>query len=157
MPIVTLTQNKNGSAQKIADELMHFLADTYALYLKTQNFHWNVAGPNFYSLHSMFEEQYTALAAAVDMIAERIRALKCSVPASFSQFMKLTSLKEENGIPTTKDMLKHLMKDHETIVQHAYIVMTKAQKAHDEATTDMLIERIRDHEKTIWMLRSSIE
>ena len=157
MAIVTLTHNKNNHAQKIADELMHFLADTYALYLKTQNFHWNVTGPNFHSLHKMFEEQYTELAAAVDLVAERIRALKCAVPASFSQFMKLTSLKEENGTPSTKDMLKHLMKDHETVVQHAYIVLIKAQKIHDEATTDLLIERIREHEKTIWMLCSSIE
>jgi starvation-inducible DNA-binding protein len=157
MPIVTLTQNKNNHAQKIADELMHFLADTYALYLKTQNFHWNVTGANFHSLHKMFEEQYNELAAAVDIIAERIRALKCSVPATFSQFMKLTSLKEVTGMPSAKEMLKHLMKDHETLVQHAYIVMTKAQKAHDEATIDLLIERIREHEKTTWMLRSSIE
>jgi starvation-inducible DNA-binding protein len=157
MPIVSLNHNKNNHAQKIADELMHFLADTYALYLKTQNFHWNVTGPNFPALHKMFEEQYNELAAAVDMIAERIRALKCAVPASFSQFMKLTSLKEDNGNLSAKGMLKHLMKDHETIVQHAYIVLTKAQKTHDEATVDMLIERIREHEKIVWMLRSSIE
>jgi starvation-inducible DNA-binding protein len=157
MPIVTLTPNKNNHAQKIADELMHFLADTYALYLKTQNFHWNVTGANFHSLHKMFEEQYNELATAVDIIAERIRSLRCNVPASFSQFMKLTSIKEVQGTPAAKDMLKLLMKDHETIVQHAYIVLTKAQKAHDEATIDLLIERIREHEKTIWMLRSSIE
>lgn len=158
MPIVTLTHNnKNHQSQKIADEMTHFLADTYALYLKTQNFHWNVTGPNFHSLHLMFEAQYNELAAAVDLIAERIRALKCSVPASFSQFMKLTSLKEDNNQLSTKDMLKHLMKDHETVAHHAYIILAKAQKAHDEATTDMLIERIREHEKTAWMLRSCLE
>jgi starvation-inducible DNA-binding protein len=157
MPIVTLTHNKNNHAQKIADELLHFLADTYTLYLKTQNFHWNVTGPNFHSLHQMFEEQYNELAEAVDLIAERIRALKCSVPASFAQFMKLTSLKEETTIPSTKDMLKHLMKDHETIVHHAYIILSKAEKVNDQGTMDMLVERMRAHEKTAWMLRSCLE
>jgi starvation-inducible DNA-binding protein len=158
MAVMTLTQNnKNNHSQKVADELAHFLADTYALYLKTQNFHWNVTGPNFHSLHLMFETQYNELAAAVDLIAERIRALRCSVPASFSQFMKLTSLKETTHTLIAKDMLKQLTKDHETIINHAYIILTKAQKAHDEGTMDLLIERIREHEKTAWMLRSCLE
>jgi starvation-inducible DNA-binding protein len=149
--------HKNNPTQKIADELTRFLADTYTLYLKTQNFHWNVTGPNFHSLHSMFEEQYKELAEAVDLIAERIRALKCRTLASFSHFLKLSSLKEENGLPTTKDMLKQLCKDHEAVVQHAYVIVAKAQKVHDEATVDTMIERIRAHEKAAWMLRSSLE
>ncbi len=157
MSMATIHSTKNHHAQKIADELTHFLADTYLLYLKTQNFHWNVTGPNFHSLHEMFEEQYNELAEAVDLIAERIRALKAAAPASFSHFLKLSSLKEENGVPPTKDMLKQLTKDHETIVQIANNILTKSQKAQDEATTDLLIERIRAHEKTAWMLRSCIE
>src|SRR5437867_362012 len=95
-----MTSTKNHHMQKVADELTHLLADTYTLYLKTQNFHWNVTGPNFHSLHLMFEEQYKELADAVDLIAERIRALKSTTPASFSHFLKLTSLKEENNVPS---------------------------------------------------------
>jgi starvation-inducible DNA-binding protein len=155
MPI-TLA-HKNNHSQKIANELTHFLADTYTLYLKTQNFHWNVTGPHFHSLHQMFEEQYKELAEAVDLVAERIRALKCVALASFSHFLKLSSIKEENGLPATKDMLKQLLRDHEAIVQHAYVIVAKAQKVHDEATVDVMIERIREHEKAAWMLRSSIE
>jgi starvation-inducible DNA-binding protein len=154
---VTSLPSKNHLHQKTGDELTHLLAGTYSLYLKTQNFHWNVTGPNFHSLHLMFEEQYQQLAEAVDVVAERIRALKCKVPASFSQFMKLTILKDETGHPTSKDMIKQLLKDHETIALQCYNILPKASKAHDEATTDLLIERIREHEKTAWMLRSCLE
>jgi starvation-inducible DNA-binding protein len=154
---VTTLPSKNHHMQKIGDELSHLLAGTYSLYLKTQNFHWNVTGPNFHSLHLMFEGQYQQLAEALDVIAERIRALRFKVPASFTQFMKLTILKEENGHPTSKDMIKQLLKDHETIVLQCNNILPKASKAHDEATMDLLIERIRDHEKTAWMLRSCLE
>lgn len=154
---VTSLPSKNNHHQKIADELAHLLADTYTVYIKTQNYHWNVTGPNFHSLHLMFEAQYTELAAAIDVIAERIRSLKCKTPASLSQFQKLTSIKEEHGITASKDMLKILLKDHEIIVNHAYNILTKATKAQDEATMDLLIERIREHEKTAWMLRSCLE
>jgi starvation-inducible DNA-binding protein len=157
MSIATLAHSKNHYSQKVADELMHLLADTYTLYLKTQGFHWNVTGMHFHSLHLMFEEQYKELAEAVDVIAERIRALKCETPASFHNFLKLTSLKEENGVPATKDMLKQLLRDHEFVSQHAYVIFNKAQKTHDEGTMDLLIERIRAHEKTAWMLRSCLE
>jgi starvation-inducible DNA-binding protein len=149
--------SKTHDFQKVADELTHFLADTYVLYLKTQNFHWNVTGMEFHSLHLMFEEQYKDLADAVDLIAERIRALNSPAPASFSQFLKLTSLKEENSVPTAKEMVKILLKDHETVIHHANTMLAKSQKAHDEGTTDLLIERIRVHEKTAWMLRSHLE
>ena len=158
MTVATLSSAKSQHhSSKIADELTHILADTYTLYLKTQNFHWNVTGPNFHSLHLMFEEQYKELAEAIDLIAERIRALKANTPASFSNFLKLTSLKEENGVPATKDMLKQLTKDHETIVNQLYNSLSKAQKAQDEGTMDLCIERIRAHEKTAWMLHSCLE
>lgn len=157
MTTTTTNSNKQRHSSKIADELAHILADTYILYLKTQNFHWNVTGPNFHSLHLMFEEQYNQLADAVDVIAERIRALEVAAPASFANFLKLTSLKEENGVPSSKDMIKQLLKDHETIVSQSYDSLAKAQKAEDEATADLLINRIREHEKTAWMLRSCLE
>jgi starvation-inducible DNA-binding protein len=117
---VTTLPSKNHQHQKIGDELTHLLAGTYSLYLKTQNYHWNVTGPNFHSLHLMFEEQYTQLADAIDVIAERIRALKIRVPASFSQFTKLSVLKDDNTSPNSKEMIKHLLKDHETIILQAY-------------------------------------
>lgn len=156
MSIATLP-SKNNLSQKIAGELNHLLADTYLLYVKTQNYHWNVTGLNFYSLHTMFEEQYKQLAEAVDTIAERIRALRCVAPATLAQFIKLSSLKEEMGVPSTKEMLKHLMKDHEAVAHLANVIIAKAQKAQDEATVDLLVERIREHEKIAWMLRSCLE
>ncbi len=153
----TSTHKKTQSSQSIADELTHFLSDTYLLYLKTQNFHWNVTGPNFYSLHSMFENQYKQLADVVDVIAERIRALGCATPASFSHFIKLSSLKEENGVPSPSDMIHQLLKDHEIMSHHAKIIFSAAEKANDQATMDMLIERMTEHDKTAWMLRSLLE
>lgn len=153
----TDTATKNQALQKVADELAHYLADTYAVYLKTQNFHWNVKGPLFFALHKMFEEQYEELADAVDLIAERIRALGCHTPASFAQFSKLTSIKDETLEVAADDMVKKLLKDHETLAEHATIILIKAQKAQDEATMDLLIERLRAHEKTAWMLKSSLK
>lgn len=153
----TLPSSKSEHSSKIADELTHLLADTYTLSLKTQNFHWNVTGPLFHSYHLMFEAQYKDLAEAVDEIAERIRALNCYTPASFADFLKLTSLKEESQKNSAEDMVKKLLKDHETIIAEANTMLTKAQKAQDEATMDLLIERIREHEKTAWMLRSSVK
>lgn len=150
------TSVKQQHSQKVADELKHFLADTYALYLKTQNFHWNVKSPNFYSLHKMFEEQYQELAEAVDEIAERIRMLGCHTPASFSQFAHLTSIKEEKIEITAEEMLDKLFRDHEMMSQNALEMIPKAQKAHDEATADLLIKRTAAHDKTAWMLKSSI-
>jgi len=147
----------NQHSQKVADELTHHLADTYLLYLKTQNFHWNVTGPNFHSLHLLFERQYKELADAVDVIAERIRALGCTTPASFSHFIKLSSLKEENGAPSATDMIAQLLHDHEVISHHAHIIFATAEKNNDQATMDMLIQRMRDHDKTAWMLRSLLQ
>lgn len=151
------TATKTNLQQKVADELTHLLADTYLLYLKTQNFHWNVKGPLFPALHTMFETQYQELAEAVDTIAERIRALGCYTPASLSHFQKLSSLKECNTEITAKEMIKILQKDHETISEHLLNIFSKAEKADDQATVDMLTERMRAHDKTAWMLRSSLE
>lgn len=140
---------------KIADGLAKLLADTYTLYLKTQNFHWNVTGPHFHSLHRMFEEEYTELAGAVDEIAERIRALGVRAPASFTEFSKLTSISEETSTPNATDMVKKLLKDHESVIDHLQQLMPVAQEAGDEATLDLLITRTEIHQKTAWMLRSS--
>lgn len=146
----------NPLHQKIADELAHFLADSYAVYLKTQNFHWNVKGPHFYALHKMFEEQYQELAAAIDEIAERIRALDTLAPASFSQFSKLMSIKEENTAISAEEMLQKLIKDHQILAERAQIILKKSQQAQDEGTADLLIQRLKAHEKTAWMLKSSL-
>lgn len=150
------TSVKTKHAQKVSEELGHFLADTYALYLKTQNFHWNVSGPFFFPLHKMFEEQYQELALAVDEIAERIRSLGGYTPASFSQFMQLTSLKEEKGKIDAEMMIEKLLKDHETLSQHANHLIETAQTLNDEGTADLLIQRLKVHEKFAWMLRNSL-
>jgi len=146
----------NEATQKISDELNHFLADTYILYLKTQNFHWNVTGPNFYSLHKLFEEQYLELAAAIDEIAERNRALGRYTMASFSQYLELCSIKEEKSEINPDNMVQKLMKDHQVLATHARQLIPKIQKAGDEGTADLLIQRAKSHEKAAWMLKSSL-
>jgi starvation-inducible DNA-binding protein len=152
-PIMT----QNPHLQEVTDELIRFFANTYSVYLKTQNFHWNVTGPYFYSLHKMFEEQYLELAAAVDELAERIRALGSLTPASFSQFLKLSSIKEQTTALDAENMIQALLKDHETLSSHATTIIAAAQKARDEDTADLLIQRLKSHEKTAWMLRSSLK
>jgi len=150
------SSDKNPPMQKVVDGLAHFLADTYTLYLKTQNFHWNVRGPHFHSLHKMFEEQYQALAEAVDVIAERIRALKSLTPASFAQFLRLTSLEENENAPNAEEMIRVLLNDHQTIIKNGQSLFAIAQKAGDEVTGDLLLARLDEHEKTAWMLRSTL-
>lgn len=145
---------KNHTTQ-MTEGLAKLLADTYTLYLKTQNFHWNVTGPLFHSLHKMFEEEYIELAAAVDEIAERIRALGANAPGSFADFLKLTSIKEETGTPIASSMVEKLLADHEIIIAHLQSMMPVAQNMQDEATLDLLITRTEIHQKTAWMLRSS--
>jgi len=147
---------KDPAATKVTKGLAKLLADTYTLYLKTQNFHWHVTGPHFHSLHKMFEEEYVQLAAAVDEIAERIRALNHPAPASFTEFLKLTSIKENVTTPSANDMVKQLLNDHEIIIKHIAEILPVAQQVKDEATFDLLINRTEEHEKTAWMLRSSI-
>lgn len=141
----------------IAQGLSHLLADTYTLYLKTHNFHWNVTGPHFQTLHLMFETHYTELAQAVDVIAERIRALGSFAPGTYAQFVKLSSIKEETEIPKATDMIRLLVEGHESVIRTARNLFPQAQEADDEATADLLTQRIQTHEKTAWMLRSLLE
>lgn len=141
---------------EIVAGLSRLLADTYTLYLKTHNFHWNVTGPMFNTLHTMFETQYTELAMAVDEIAERIRALGVAAPGSYAQFAELTSIKEETGVPTAEDMIAQLVVDQETVVRTARSIFPTADAASDEPTADLLTQRMQTHEKTAWMLRAMI-
>jgi len=141
----------------VTEELKKVLADSYTLYLKTQNYHWNVTGPSFRSLHLMFEEQYTDLAAAVDEVAERIRALGDKAPGSFSQYGKTTSIKEGNENAKSIDMVKELANDQEVILKTLKNALDAAQEAEDEVTADLVIGRMTTHEKNAWMLKSSAE
>jgi len=140
--------------EQIAAGLAEVLADSYTLYLKTQSFHWNVTGPMFNTLHTMFEQHYTELALAVDEIAERIRALGIYSPGSFTQFKQLSSIEEETGVPTAEHMIIQLLEGHETVVRTARKAVKTAEEAADEATVDLLVGRMKIHEKTAWMLRS---
>ncbi|MCR6631227.1 MAG: DNA starvation/stationary phase protection protein [Magnetospirillum sp.] len=143
-----------ATRKQIGDGLSRLLADTYTLYLKTHNFHWNVTGPMFNTLHLMFEQQYNELALAVDLIAERIRALDFPAPGSYRQFAALTSLKEEDGVPSAEDMIRILVKDQEAVVRTARSIFPVVDDAHDEPSADLLTQRMQVHEKTAWMLRS---
>lgn len=138
----------------IADGLANLLADSYLLYLKTHNFHWNVTGPMFVTLHELFEEHYTELAAAIDEIAERIRALGSYAPGSFSQFKELASIDEETGTPEAHEMVQQLIQGQEAVVRTARKVLPVAADADDEPTVDLLTQRMQIHEKNAWMLRS---
>lgn len=148
---------KDKDRAAIADGLSHLLADTYTLYLKTHNFHWNVTGPMFQTLHVMFETQYTELALAVDLIAERIRALGHHAPGTYSDYAKLSSIQETPGVPKAEKMIKLLVEGQEAVVRTARSIFAAAEKASDEATADLLTQRIQLHEKTAWMLRSLLE
>ena len=145
-----------ASNSDVVLELKKVLADSYTLYLKTQNYHWNVTGHQFGSLHSMFEEQYSDLAEAVDEIAERIRALSSVSPGSFQEFMSLKSLNEAGAHINADQMVSDLSGDNKKIVENMKEAVVIAQRANDEATADLLIERIRVHEKNAWMLDSSL-
>ena len=141
----------------IADGLAHLLADSYSLYLKTHGFHWNVTGPMFNTLHLMFMDQYTELWNALDLIAERIRALGHPAPASYSQFVKLSSIAEETGTPAAEDMIKQFIAGQEAIVRTARKLFPNVDKVGDEPTADLLTQRMQIHEKNAWMLRSLLE
>lgn len=138
----------------IAGGLSRLLADTYTLYLKTHNFHWNVTGPMFNTLHTMFETQYTELALAVDDIAERIRALGFPAPGTYAAYSKLSSIKEQEGIPTAEEMIRLLVEGQEAVVRTARGIFPLLEKVSDEPTADLLTQRMQIHEKTAWMLRS---
>lgn len=140
----------------IAHGLSILLADSYTLYLKTHNYHWNVTGPMFQTLHTLFETQYNELALAVDEIAERIRALGEFAPGSYKEYAKLTSIKEADGIPSAEEMIKDLVKGQEAIAKTARSIVPVADHAADEVTLDLLTQRMTVHEKTAWMLRSLV-
>jgi starvation-inducible DNA-binding protein len=143
--------------QKIADGLSRVLADSYTLYLKTHNFHWNVTGPMFQTLHLMFETQYNELALAVDLIAERIRSLGVAAPGTYKQFLELSAIKEADGVPKAEEMIRLLVKGHETVARTSREVFEVAEAANDQSTCDLLTQRLQVHEKTAWMLRSLLE
>ena len=143
--------------KEISDGLAHLLADSYSLYLKTHNFHWNVTGPMFQTLHLMFETHYNELAIAVDDIAERIRSLGEFAPGSYSKFSELSDIEDANTVPKAEEMIKQLVTDHETVIKTARKVFPVADEANDEATADLLTQRIQVHEKTAWMLRSLLD
>jgi starvation-inducible DNA-binding protein len=141
----------------IAEGLSRLLADSYTLYLKTHNFHWNVTGPMFNTLHLMFESQYTEMATAVDLIAERIRALGVPAPGSYQQFAALSSIAEETGVPNARAMIQQLVDGQESVVRTARRVYELAAGANDQPSADLLTQRMQLHEKNAWMLRSLLE
>jgi starvation-inducible DNA-binding protein len=148
---------EESKRKSIADGLSRLLADSYTLYLKTHNYHWNVTGPMFQTLHLMFETQYTELAIAVDDIAERIRSLGEKAPGSYIEFSKLSSIKEAVGDVDAKTMIADLVKAQESVIKTARSIFAVAESANDEATADLLTQRITLHEKTAWMLRSLLD
>jgi starvation-inducible DNA-binding protein len=151
---IGITEKQRG---EIAKGLSHLLADSYTLYLKTHNFHWNVTGPMFQTLHTLFETQYTELAIAVDDIAERIRALGFPAPGSYAQFAAMSSIKEETGVPDAKAMIRQLVEGQEAVARTARKIFPVVDKAHDEPSADLLTQRMQVHEKNAWMLRSLLE
>ncbi|MBT3070804.1 DNA starvation/stationary phase protection protein [Rhodomicrobium sp. Az07] len=143
--------------EKIANGLSHLLADSYSLYLMTHNFHWNVTGPMFNTLHVMFMEQYTEQWNALDLIAERIRALGFPAPGTYAEFGKLTSIKEVAGVPKALDMVRYLVDAQEATARTARDLFPLLEEANDQPTADLLTQRLDVHEKTAWMLRSLLE
>lgn len=141
----------------IADGLSRLLADSYTLYLKTHNYHWNVKGPMFQTLHLLFETQYNELALAVDLIAERIRALGFPAPGTYAEFGALTCIKESVGVPKAKEMIADLVSGQEAVARTARSIFPLVEKASDEPTADLLTQRMQLHEKNAWMLRSLLE
>jgi len=142
---------------QIVEGLSRLLADTYTLYLKTHNFHWNVTGPMFNTLHVMFMGQYTEMWTAVDLVAERIRSLGAPAPGSYSEFGRLTSIQEADGVPAAMEMVRQLVEGHEAVIRTARSIFAVVGDAGDEATADLLTQRLQVHEKTAWMLRSLLE
>ena len=144
----------DAARQEIAKGLSVVLSDSYILYLKTHGFHWNVTGPMFQTLHTLFETQYNELALAVDEVAERIRALGEFAPGSFKQFTGLANIGEQDGVPEAKDMIKQLLEGNEAVAASARKVIPIAEEANDQASADLMVQRVQAHEKTAWMLRS---
>ncbi|MFT4046618.1 MAG: Dps family protein [Solimonas sp.] len=155
-PKIDIGIDRSGR-KAIADGLSRLLADEYTLYLKTHNFHWNVTGPMFNTLHLMFETHYNESALAVDLVAERIRALGFPAPGTYKQYAALSSIEETDGVPEALDMVRLLVKGHEACAKTARDVFPTAEKAADEPTCDLLTQRMQLHEKTAWMLRALLE
>ena len=145
---------EDTARKEIAQGLSVVLSDSYILYLKTHGFHWNVTGPMFQTLHTLFETQYNELALAVDEVAERIRALGEFAPGSFKQFTGLANIGEQDGVPEAKDMIKQLLEGNEAVAASARKVIPIAEEANDQASADLMVQRVQAHEKTAWMLRS---
>jgi starvation-inducible DNA-binding protein len=145
------------SREEVAKQLSGLLADSYTLYLKTHNYHWNVTGPLFNTLHTLFETEYTELALAVDEIAERIRAIGYVAPGSYTEFSRLSAVKEANSVPKAEDMVRELASDQEIVVAGAQRVIAAAEAAGDQGSADLGVRRIEVHEKNAWMLRSHLE
>ena len=146
---------KKGS--EVVDALARLLASSYTLYLKTHNFHWNVKGPMFTTLHTLFEVEYNELALAVDAIAERIRAVGAPAPGTYAEFQKLSAVKERLGVPSAKEMLRELVRDQGIVAERAREVLRVAALAGDDASEDLAVQRIQIHEKNAWMLRSHLD
>jgi starvation-inducible DNA-binding protein len=144
-------------SRAVAEGLAHLLADSYTLYLKTHNFHWNVTGPMFQTLHLMFETQYTELALAVDLVAERIRALGYPAPASYREFEELSTIRIDRGVPKATDMIRQLAAAQNAVIATARRAFPLAERAGDQVSMDLLTQRMQVHEKTEWMLRSLLE
>lgn len=156
MKAIPVTGLVSEDTQKVGEALSNVLADTFTLYLKTHNFHWNVVGPMFPTLHLMFEEQYNELWLASDAIAERIRAIGCSAPGSYREFSKLRYLREPEAVLSATEMIAELLRDHETCVRTARWALSVARTALDAPTEDLLTQRLIAHEKAVWMLRSTL-
>lgn len=149
--------NDQKARAEIAAVLSKLLAGTYTLYLKTQGFHWNVTGPRFYDLHKLFEEQYGELAAANDEIAERIRALGVTAPASYGEYARLSPVEEARGAPAAEEMLRQLLADHRTLTRAAQAVVETAEASADVGSADLGTQRVRSHEKAAWMLDALLQ
>ena len=148
---------KEKDRQDIALGLSRLLADTYTLYLKTHNFHWNVTGPMFQTLHLMFEQHYNELWTATDLIAERIRSLGVFSPGTYSEFAALSSIQEEKAPVEATQMIRLLVSGHEAVIRTARALFPAVEKASDQVTMDLLTQRMQIHEKTAWMLRSLLD
>ncbi|HXH74911.1 MAG TPA: Dps family protein [Bacteriovoracaceae bacterium] len=147
---------KEKDRKAVCRGLSSLLADTYLLYLKTQNYHWNVTGMLFQPLHTLFADHYKEMATSIDLIAERIRALGEFAPGSFSSFSKVTSIKEENGLPTAEEMIQNLVQGNEAVVTTARELISVTNECDDDVTADLLVDRMQVHEKNAWMLRSML-
>ena len=156
MKAIPLTTMVSDDTQKVVEALSNVLADTFTLYLKTHNFHWNVVGPMFHTLHLMFEDQYNELWLAGDVIAERIRALGHIAPGAYGEFSKLTDLQEPKPVTSAIEMVAELLRDHETCARTARKALSIARTAVDAPTEDLLTQRVMAHEKAAWMLRSML-